>query len=108
MPWKGDPESSALPICFSEQYAPNTEKALRTITTGAFSPHDMDDQSVQQEIRADLLDGEQAEALHAAEGSAALVVVRRHQSVRGKLIAKGIHTHPSDRFSITTELPRPV
>jgi hypothetical protein len=48
----------------------------------------MDDQSVQQEIRADLLDGEQAEALHAAEGSAALVVVRRHQSVRGKLIAK--------------------
>jgi GntR family transcriptional regulator len=100
-------KSSALPICFSEQYVPNTEKARRTIATGAFSTHDMADQSVQQEIRADLLDGEQAKALHAAEGSAALVVVRRHRNVRNKLIAIGVHTHPSDRFSITTELPRP-
>jgi GntR family transcriptional regulator len=99
-------KSSSMPICFSEQYVPNTDKARRTITTGAFSPHDMDDQSVEQEIRADLLDAEQAEALKAVPGSAALVVVRQHRNSSGKLIAVGIHTHPSDRFSIKVELPR--
>jgi GntR family transcriptional regulator len=99
-------KTSSVPICFSEQYVPNTVKARRTITTGVFSPHDMDDQSVEQEIRADLLDGEQAEALQAVAGSAALVVVRRHRNSSGKLIAIGIHTHPSDRFSIKMELPR--
>jgi GntR family transcriptional regulator len=99
-------KSSPLPICFSEQYVPNTEKARRTITTGAFSPQDMDNQSVEQEIRADLIDEEQAEALQTTVGSAALVVVRRHLNSTGKLIAVGIHTHPSDRFSIKMELPR--
>jgi GntR family transcriptional regulator len=98
-------KSKSLPICFSEQYVTNTEKARRTITTGAFSPHDMDDQSVEQEIRADLLNDEQSEALEAVVGSAALVVVRRHRNSSGKLIAVGIHTHPSDRFSIKMDLP---
>jgi DNA-binding GntR family transcriptional regulator len=64
----------------------------------------MDGQSVEQEILADLLDEEQAAALQAIAGSAALVVVRRHRNSKGKLIAIGIYTHPCDRFSIKMEL----
>jgi GntR family transcriptional regulator len=98
-------ESAAAPVCFSEQYVPDTPRARRTITTGAFSVRDMAGQVVEQEIRADLLDSEQAEALDASPGSAALVVVRRHRDADGTLIAVGIHTHPADRFSITMTLP---
>ncbi len=54
---------------------------------------------------ADLLDDEQATALHAEPGSAALVVVRRHINPDGRLVAIGIHTHPSERFSIKMNLP---
>ena len=68
------------------------------------SPGDLADQVIEQEIRADLLDDEQATALHADRGSAALVVVRRHRRPDGRLVAIGIHTHPSDRFSITMTL----
>ena len=88
------------PVCFSEQYVPNTAKARRVIGTAALSPADVSDQIIEQEIRADLLNDEQADALNAQVGSAALVVVRRHCRRDGRLIAIGIHTHPSDRFSI--------
>jgi len=67
--------------------------------------HDVAGQLIEQEIRADLLDDEQAGALHAGPGSAALVVIRRHRNPDGRLIAVGIHTHPSDRFSIKMSLP---
>jgi GntR family transcriptional regulator len=88
------------PVCFSEQYVPDTPKARKAITTAAMSPDDIVDQVIEQEIRADLLNDEQAAALHAEPGSAALVVVRRHRKPDGHLVAIGIHTHPSDRFSI--------
>jgi GntR family transcriptional regulator len=93
------------PVCFSEQYVPNTAKARRVIATAAMSPDDVAHQTIEQEIRADLLDEEQATALCADLGSAALVVVRRHRNPDGRLVAIGIHTHPSDRFSIKMTLP---
>jgi DNA-binding GntR family transcriptional regulator len=62
---------------------------------------------IEQEIRADLLDQERADALNAELSSAALVVVRRHRDPEGRLIAIGVHTHPSDRFSIKMDLPLP-
>ena len=77
----------------------------KAITTAALSPGDLADELIEQEIRADLLDDEQATALHADPGTAALVVVRRHRRPDGRLIAIGIHTHPADRFSITMTLP---
>jgi DNA-binding GntR family transcriptional regulator len=92
-------------VCFSEQYVPNTPKARRAIANAATSPQDVSHQNIEQEIRADLLDDEQAAALRAEPGSAALVVVRRHRNPDGRLVAIGIHTHPSDRFSITMQLP---
>lgn len=88
------------PVCFSEQYVPNTPQARRAIAVAAMSPDDIAHQLIEQEIRADLLNEEQAAALHAEPGSAALVVVRRHIEPGGRLVAIGIHTHPSDRFSI--------
>jgi DNA-binding GntR family transcriptional regulator len=72
------------------------------------SPGELAHQSIDQEIRADLLDPEQAEALDAPPGSAALVAVRRHGDLDGKLIAVGVHTHPSDRFSITMQVSEPT
>jgi GntR family transcriptional regulator len=93
------------PVCFSEQYVPNTAKAREAIATAAISPVEVPHQRVEQEIRADLLDDEQAHALGAEAGSAALVVVRRHYGPHGRLVAIGIHTHPSDRYSINMALP---
>ena len=97
--------SAREPVCFSEQYVPDTPAARRAIARAAMSPEDIAGQMIEQEIRADLLNQEQATTLHAAPGSAALVVVRRHRNPGGRLVAIGIHTHPSDRFSITMTLP---
>jgi len=91
------------PLCFSEQYVPDTPKARKMIATPDLSFDAT--QLIEQEIRADLLDDEQADALHAEPGSPALVVVRRHRRPDGRLVAIGIHTHPSDRFSIKMDLP---
>jgi GntR family transcriptional regulator len=92
------------PVCFSEQYVPNTAKARQTIASAAISPLDVPLQRVEQEIRAGLLDAEQADALRAEAGSPALVVVRRHHGARDRLVAIGIHTHPADRYSIVMQL----
>jgi GntR family transcriptional regulator len=92
------------PVCFSEQYVPNTAKARQAIAAAAISPLDVPLQRVEQEIRAGLLSDEQAEALRAEPGSPALVVVRRHHGARDRLVAIGIHTHPADRYSIVMQL----
>jgi DNA-binding GntR family transcriptional regulator len=92
------------PVCFSEQYVPDTPQARRAIATAAMSPGDIASEVIEQEIRAGLLDAEQASALRASPGSAALVVVRRHRKPDGRLVAIGVHTHPGDRFSITMTL----
>jgi GntR family transcriptional regulator len=92
------------PVCFSEQYVPNTAKARQAIAAAAISPLDVPLQRIEQEIRAGLLSDEQAEALRAEPGSPALVVVRRHHGARDRLVAIGIHTHPADRYSIVMQL----
>jgi GntR family transcriptional regulator len=92
------------PVCFSEQYVPDTAKARRAIASAAMSPLEASLQRVEQEIRAGLLDEEQASALHAEPGSPALVVLRRHYGTHDRLVAIGIHTHPADRYAIVTQL----
>jgi len=93
------------PVCFSEQHVPDTPIARKVIATPAMSPGDVAGQTIEQEIRADLLTDEQALALHAEPGSAALVVIRRHRDADVHLIAIGIHTHPASRFSIKAMVP---
>jgi GntR family transcriptional regulator len=92
------------PVCFSEQYVPDTPRARRAMATPDMSADDIAHQLIEQEIRAELLDDEQATALHAEPGTAALVVIRRHRNPDGRLVAIGIHTHPSERFSIRMQL----
>jgi GntR family transcriptional regulator len=96
------------PVCYSEQYVPDTPRARKAIGVAAMSADQIGGQEIEQEIRAVLLDDEQADALHAEPGSAALVVVRRHRRPDGRLVAIGIHTHPSDRFSIRMNVLAPV
>lgn len=48
------------PVCCSEPYMPNTPKGRRAIAVTAMSPDDIAHQVIEQEIRADLLDKEQA------------------------------------------------
>jgi GntR family transcriptional regulator len=95
------------PVCFSEQYVPDTPQARRAIriAAAALSADDIAHQRIEQEIRAELLDDEQAAALHAEAGSAALVVVRRHINPDRRLVAILIHTHPAERFTIKMKLP---
>ena len=57
---------------------------------------------VEQTISADLLTEEMAGALGAEAGAPALVISRRNVDSRGLLSNVGIHTHPADRYSITT------
>ncbi|WP_063713000.1 GntR family transcriptional regulator [Nocardia jiangxiensis] len=90
------------PVCYSEQHVPDTPVAREVIATPSLTAGDVADQTIEQEIRADLLTDEQALALHAEPGSAALVIIRRHRDTEGHLIAIGIHTHPAGRFSIKT------
>jgi GntR family transcriptional regulator len=96
------------PVCYSEQYVPDTPRAREAIGVAQMSADQIGGQEIEQEIRAVLLDDEQADALHAEPGSAALVVVRRHRRPDGRLVAIGIHTHPSDRFSIRMNVRAPV
>lgn len=93
------------PVCFSEQYVPDTPQARNAIVNADIAPKATPDQIIEQEIRADLLDEEQAEALHAEPGSAALVVIRRHFKADGRLVAVGVHTHPAAGFSLKMRLP---
>ena len=51
---------SREPVYSSEQYVPNTSKARRRIAVAAMSPDDVAQQVIAQEIRADLLNEEQA------------------------------------------------
>jgi DNA-binding GntR family transcriptional regulator len=95
---------SKEPVCFSEQYVLDTPRARRVMATATFSPEDVARQRIEQEIRAAVLTEEQAEALATEPGLAALVVVRRHRNPDGRLVAIGIHSHPSDRFSIKMDL----
>lgn len=93
------------PVCFSEQYVPDTPQAREAIVNADVAPRAKPDQIIEQEIRADLLNEEQAEAMRIDSGTAALVVIRRHFKPDGQLVAIGIHTHPSDRFSLKMRLP---
>jgi len=96
---KGD----GTPLCWSEQYLRGDfprEKLLRA----DFTLEEVAAQAVHQIVSAALLDDQMCLALNARPGSAALVITRRHLDAKGRLISVGIHTHPADRYSISTTL----
>jgi GntR family transcriptional regulator len=96
-------KGSNRPLCWSEHYL-RADYPREQHIRGEFTAKDLADMEVEQTIYADLLDSRIADALDAVTGSAALVVARRHRNIRGQLISVGIHTHPADRYVISTIL----
>lgn len=92
------------PLCFSEQFLrPDLDPT--PLIRGDFVLDELRGQRIEQEITADVIDEHLAGALDAKTGSPAIVIIRRHFE-KARLISVGIHTHPTDRFSIRTELSR--
>jgi GntR family transcriptional regulator len=94
---------SNRPLCWSEHYL-RADVPREQHVRGEFTARDIANMEVEQTIYADLLDSRIAEALDAESGGAALVVARRHRNKRGQIIGVGIHTHPADRYVISTIL----
>jgi len=92
-------------VCFSEQYVPDTPQARQAIATAAMSPSDVAGQLIEQEIRADLLDDEQAGALHAGPGFGSAGGDPAPPQSGRKADRRRHPHHPSDRFSIKMSLP---
>jgi DNA-binding GntR family transcriptional regulator len=91
------------PVCWSEHYL-RSDVPRDKILHVAFQAADLADRSFEQVISAALLSDEMARALGAPAASAALVITRRHYSNDGRLASVGIHTHPADRYEISTRL----
>ena len=91
-----------LPICFSEHFL-RGDLEPGPMFHGALPDPDYTSQyTVEQTISADLLSEEIATALDADAGSPALVISRSAFDRQGRLVNVGIHTHPADRYSVTT------
>jgi GntR family transcriptional regulator len=91
-----------VPLCWSEHYIPGRADRSRLLG-GEVNVDELAGQDVEQTISAALLEPVTARALGSEPLSAALVITRRHRE-RGRLVAVGIHTHPHDRYAITTRL----
>lgn len=93
----------ATPLCWSEHYL-RADLPTEKLFTGDFSAEEVARMTVQQTISAALLDASLAHVLDAEPDTAALVITRRHRDPRGRLVSIGIHTHPADRYQITTTI----
>lgn len=106
----GDP----VPICWTEAYIDGRyaklfrgTKVHQSAIFSAIERHSGEAVTeVQQEINAAILDRELAQRLRAAEGSPALVIVRRYFGAGRRLFEMSVNIHPSDRFSYAISLKR--
>ncbi|MHB8464729.1 MAG: GntR family transcriptional regulator [Acidimicrobiales bacterium] len=89
-----------LALCWSEHFLRGDiprEKQLGSFRRETFSQY-----VVEQIVSAERLDASVALALNAEPDSPALVVTRRLRDRAGKVLNVGVHTHPGDRYTITT------
>lgn len=93
-------------LCWSEHYLRH-DLPRDQLVTGTFTLDQVAAHHVTQTITATLLDEDIAAALDATPGAAALVITRTHRDDRARLVSVGIHTHPADRFRITTTVNQP-
>jgi GntR family transcriptional regulator len=95
-------------LCWSQQYLRGSSeaKARERLRRGDFTTADMG-LRIEQVISAALLRSEHALALDAEPNSAAIVITRRSFDTTGRVLSIGVHTHPSDRFEITTTVAEP-
>jgi len=90
------------PLCWSEHYLRGDLPAESLRVPSVPDPSYVEDYRVEQTVTAELLSPALAEALDAEPGGPALVITRRVRDRDGRLHNVGIHTHPADRFEITT------
>jgi GntR family transcriptional regulator len=100
---RGEIGAPDRPICWSEHYV-RGDRARTKLLRAEFSVEDVTNQHIEQTISAALLDARLAAELQAEPATAALVVTRRYLTHDGRPVSVGIHTHPADRFQITTTL----
>lgn len=93
-------------LCWSEHYLRH-DLPRDHLVTGQFTADQVAAHHVTQTITATLLDDDIATALDTTPGAAALVITRTHRDDRARIISVGIHTHPADRFQITTTINQP-
>lgn len=93
------------PVCFSEHFLRGDMEPGPMLHNARPSPDYTARFTVEQTISAELLSDDFAAALDAEAGSPALVIRRRALDERGRLVNVGMHTHPADRYSVTTILP---
>jgi DNA-binding GntR family transcriptional regulator len=92
-----------LPLCWSEHYL-RGDLPREPLVRGEFTAAEASLYKIVQSISGGLVHSPVAEALSCAPGSPALVITRRSADDAGRLISVGIHTHPADRYSITTTI----
>lgn len=68
--------------------------------------HGVRSERIEQAIAAHLLSADEAAALHAREGAAALITRRRYLDSSGRVIALSESVHPGDRFVYEMTLTR--
>jgi DNA-binding GntR family transcriptional regulator len=95
---RSDPD---VALCWSEQYL-RSDLPRTAVVRGEFTAAEVARFPVTQTISAGVLSSRHAAALDCEPGSAALVIARRNRDDQGRLISVGIHTHPAERYSITT------
>jgi len=93
------------PVCWSEHYLRGDRPADNLVAP--FTAGDLAGYRVEQTISADLLDEPTAAALNAVAGGPALVITRRTHDADGAILTVGIHTHPADRYRVTTVVGPP-
>jgi len=107
-------QAGAQPICLTELWIHPMFRSVQGMNGALHSAvHAAIEQqfgevitTVEQEIRAVSLTGDEARMLDASEGGPALWVSRRYRNRQGQLVELAISTHPADRFSHTTVLRR--
>jgi GntR family transcriptional regulator len=90
-----------MTLCWSEHYHPNV-RSRETFRGSNYALKDVEGLTMEQVVTAQPLRAELAEALHAEPGSPALIVRRRHLDADGRVVKVSLHTHPGDRYRITT------
>lgn len=99
--FRRDPRGPAL--CWTEQYlqptAPSYDPDEAASYTAAMPHH-----KIEQTVQAVPMPARFAEALDTAPALPALVIRRRHIDSEGRVVSASLHTHPGDRFTLSTLL----
>ncbi len=91
------------PLCWTEQYLlpeePSYDPDLAAKHSAAMPPH-----RIEQTVRAVTMPERFADALETITGTPALLIRRRHIDDDGQVISASLHTHPGERFVLSTML----